>query len=32
VLGHLAAPFVRKINEREAQTMLENTKEAVEAV
>ncbi len=32
VLGHLAAPLIRRINEREAQAMLENTKEAVEAV
>jgi len=30
MLSHLAAPFVRRINEREAQMMLENTKEALE--
>ncbi len=31
LLGRLAAPFLRKLNEREAETMIQNTKERLEA-
>jgi uncharacterized protein YndB with AHSA1/START domain len=30
LLGRLAAPFLRRINEREADTMMENTRERME--
>ncbi len=30
LLGRLAAPFLRRLNEREADTMLQNTKERME--
>jgi uncharacterized protein YndB with AHSA1/START domain len=30
LLGRLAAPFLRRVNEREAETMLENLKERME--
>ncbi len=31
LLGRLAAPFLRRLNEREAETMMQNTKERMEA-
>ncbi len=31
LLGRLAAPFLRRLNEREADTMMQNTKERMEA-
>ncbi len=31
LLGRLAGPFLRRLNEREAETMIQNTKERLEA-